>query len=295
MDKWWLSVAVCLAVFAGLQPGVVRAQSTVPVRDIGSEVRALFANKCAACHGPDLVKPKGRFGYVLDLRRVAENPEMVIPLRPTESELWVLVERGEMPPEDSSHGPLTPAQKELIREWIVAGAPDASSVASASDSLPSVQAEPPAVAVVEPSAAERLLRLMGKFHLLLLHFPIALVVAAGAGEVWSIFRRRQLPSESVRFCLWLGAAAAIPAGVFGWLHAAAGNGMGSPQLLMAHRWLGTTAVVWLAITAVCAERDARLRVRSWHVRLLLAAGVILTGLTAHFGGLLAQGSDFFTF
>jgi len=39
--------------------------------DLGSEVLVVFALKCAGCHGPNLAKPKGRFGYVLDLARVA--------------------------------------------------------------------------------------------------------------------------------------------------------------------------------------------------------------------------------
>jgi len=95
--------------------------------------------------------------------------------------------------------------------------------------------------------------------------------------------------------LWLGALAAIPTVALGWLFAAAGNGVGSPQLLMVHRWLGTTAAVWLVLTAVCAERDARRGVRSWRVWLLLTAAILITSLTAHFGGLLAHGEDFFSY
>src|ERR1700693_4634952 len=96
---------------------------------------------------------------------------------------------------------------------------------------------------LEIPSADRMLRLLGKFHLLLLHFPIALVVVAGFGEAWSILQRKPTPSESGRFCLWLAALAAIPTVGLGWLFAAAGNGVGSPQLLMAHRWFGTTAAV----------------------------------------------------
>jgi hypothetical protein len=66
----------------------------------------------------------GRFGYVLDLKRLAADREKVIPGRPAESELWALVEHDEMPPSDSPHGPLTPSQKETIRDWIAAGSPE---------------------------------------------------------------------------------------------------------------------------------------------------------------------------
>src|SRR3954447_22939546 len=93
-------------------------------RDVAAEVRAVFAARCAACHGSDLAKPKGRFGYVLDLPRVAGNPEMVVRSRPEESELWILVQHGEMPPDDSPAGRLTAEEKEVIRRWIADGAPD---------------------------------------------------------------------------------------------------------------------------------------------------------------------------
>jgi uncharacterized membrane protein/mono/diheme cytochrome c family protein len=284
MKKWSLLTAACLASFTAAAP----AEQILPPQDIGTQVRGVFAAKCAGCHGADLAKPKGRFGYVLDLRRVAENPEMVIPSRPDQSELWVLVERDEMPPAESPHGGLTYAQKDIIQRWIAAGAPEA--LSGAADSSTSTQTDRK-----ELTSAERFARWVGKFHLLLLHFPIALVFAAGALELWTIWRRRPVPSEAVRSCLWLGAVAAIPTAVLGWLFAASGNGVGSPQLLTAHRWLGTSAAVWLIVTAIVSERDARRQARSRSGRLLLMAGLIIIALTAHLGGLMAYGEDFFRY
>jgi uncharacterized membrane protein/mono/diheme cytochrome c family protein len=284
MKKWSLLAVAFIVIFTG----AASAEPTSATPDIGTQVRGVFAAKCAGCHGADLAKPKGRFGYVLDLRRVAENPEMVIPSRPDQSELWALVEHDEMPPADSPHGGLTYAQKDIIQKWIAAGAPDA--LSDAADSLPSGQTEPEQV-----TSAGRVVRWLGKFHLLLLHFPIALVFVAGACEVWSVWRRSPVPSEAVRTCLWLGAVAAIPTMALGWLFAASGNGVSSPQLLTAHRWLGTSAALWLVITAVVSERDTCRQARSRSVRVLLTAGLVVTALTAHLGGLLAHGEDFFRY
>lgn len=261
----------CLAGMACLTASGAAADDRV-----AAEVRSVFAARCAACHGSDLAKPKGRFGYVLDLGRVAGNPEMVIPSRPEESELWILVQRGEMPPDDSPAGPLTAEEKEVIRRWIAAGAPDVSEQSPVDDS-------PAPVA----SPLRRTLRWLGKFHLLALHFPIALAVAAGLAELCSVWRRSPAPSAVVRFCLWLAAGAAVPTIAFGWLHAI-DNGLSSPGLLLAHRWLGSAAGALLLAAALCYEWGNR----AWWARLVLFAAVVLTVATAHFGGLLAQGVHF---
>ena len=130
MKKWWPFAFVFFVLFAGFRLWITSAQPGSQVNDIGSKARGVFTIKCAGCHGADLAKPKGRFGYVLDLKRIAANPEFVIPLSPDESEMWVLIDRDEMPPAESPQGPLTPEQKEIIKVWISAGAPDNSSVRS---------------------------------------------------------------------------------------------------------------------------------------------------------------------
>ena len=159
----------------------------------------------------------------------------------------------------------------------------------------SVVSESAAGEPIEWSAVNPFVLWLGKFHLLLLHFPIALVIAAGFAKLLSFRQGEAIPSESVRYCLWLAALAAIPTAGLGWLIAAAGNGAGSPQLLIAHRWLGMTAAVWLAITTVAAECDARCRMRRHFVRFLLTFGIVITAITAHLGGLLVHGIDFFNY
>jgi hypothetical protein len=129
--------------------------------------------------------------------------------------------------------------------------------------------------------------------LLLLHFPIALLIAAAAGEGWSVVRKSRDPEPAVRFCVLLGATAAVNTAALGWLHALGGFGVGMPQTLALHRWLGTAAALWVVVTAVCSERDARRGERGLDTRVLLFVGALLIGLTGHFGGILAHGEDFF--
>ena len=281
--RWWPAIGAALV--AALGSGSVRAQAPAGEQDLGAEVRSVFARKCAGCHGPDLPKPQGRFGYVLDLRRVAGNPELVVPGRPDESELWILVSRGDMPPADSPRGPLTAEEKVAVRAWVAAGAPD---VRQSADLSPSPDPELPT-----RSLPDRVVRFLGKFHLLLLHFPLALLVAAGIGDFLAWRGGRREPSPVVRFCLTFAAVAVVPTVVFGWLHAASGNGTGSPELLAIHRWLGTAAGLWVIAAALYARWDACRGVRSWRGRATLAAGGVLICATAHAGGLLAHGRNFF--
>ncbi len=129
MSKSWLALIPFVAAFTGIGFWASGRPADVPVApaaveiDLPHAVRNVFQAKCAGCHGADLPRPRGRFGYVLDLERLAADPEKVIPSRPAESELWSLVEHNEMPPPDAPHGPLTAAEKETIRAWIAAGAP----------------------------------------------------------------------------------------------------------------------------------------------------------------------------
>jgi uncharacterized membrane protein len=288
-------ILCCVFSVGIVQPGSVRAADPTPSlqRDLASEVRGVFAAKCAGCHGSDLAKPKGRFGYVLDLARVANNREMVVPFSPSESELWELVQRGEMPPLDAPTGALTAPQKEVIRAWIAAGAPPVTS-----SSPPDLQPMPlsPEKAAAEPttlSTGKHFLLWIGKFHLLLLHFPIALVVAASVGEFWSLVQSSRVPGPAVRFCLLLGAISAVATVALGWLHALGGHGAGMPRILTFHRWLGTTAGLSVVVTAILSEGDARRGIRSLTTRTLLFVGALLIGLTGHFGGILTQGEEFF--
>jgi hypothetical protein len=217
---------------------------------------------------------------------VAGNPEMVIPGRPDESELWALVQHGDMPPADSPHGPLTGAEKETIRAWIAAGAPDTEFPAPRPELSFTAEPSPRPFAV---GAA----RWLGKFHLLLLHFPIALVLAAGVGELASALRGSRVPSPGVRFCLTLAAVAVVPTVTLGWLHAAAGNGVESAGLLTAHRWLGTTAGVCVIGAAVWTGREVRRGTVGWGVRLaLVVVAILLVVATAHVGGMMTHGRDF---
>lgn len=107
--------------------GIARAQQPVSkdkALDLASNVHVIFEHKCNECHGSQLKKPEGKFGYVLDLKRMADNEEYIIRGKPHKSEIFRLVNDGEMPLDDHPKTPpLTGDEKDAVRRWIQAGAP----------------------------------------------------------------------------------------------------------------------------------------------------------------------------
>jgi mono/diheme cytochrome c family protein len=277
------------------QTSVDEKQAPQEPKGLAARVRPLFSEKCAQCHGADLRRPKGKFGYVLDLERVRGNHTMVVAFRPDKSKLWKLIRDDKMPPEDSSVEPLTTEEKGLVRDWIAAGAPAAQTRSSSADGDRPSSAEapspPPAVA---PPSLHHLLCWLGRFHIPVIHFPIALFLAAAAGDLWCLWWRISDPWPPIRFCVLLGAAGSVAAAALGWLHADFGGyGADSPALLGPHRWLGTLGSCSAAIAAVVSEIDSRRRQRSLLFHLVLFPAALLIGAAGHFGGGLVHGDDFF--
>ncbi len=291
-----ITLSICSVLTACLWHGTAAPLAAAGEQNLGSEVRSVFAAKCAGCHGPNLAKPRGRFGYVLDLARVAGNPEMVVPSSPDESELWELVRRGEMPPEESPTGPLTEQEKETIHAWIKAGAPaesiGAAPIGAESISSAAAHSSEAAQASAPPSLWKSVLRVVGPLHLVAVHFPIALLIAAAGVEFLRIVQGCRTPAPAVRFCVLLGAVSAVATASLGWIHAAGGHGLGMPQVLGVHRWLGTTAAAWAVATAFISERDERCGERSFWFRICLFLGALLVAAAGHFGGTLVHGDGF---
>ncbi len=110
-----LPILLCFTTQGGNAPN----QSISFNRDI----RPILSDKCFYCHGPDVGHRKGKLR--LDIREEAVKKEAFVPGKPKESELVRRIFESNpddvMPPPEANK-PLTPAQKELLRRWIAAGA-----------------------------------------------------------------------------------------------------------------------------------------------------------------------------
>lgn len=286
------------------------ALPTAPVVEVQPvdpwEVYLFLDRYCVECHGGHLKKPKGQFGYILDLRRLIDE-NYVIPEVPGDSDLYISLITDDpdfkMPPDDSD-GP-KPSADEIARihDWILAGAPIDPLGPEAQDGLADLAAAATSESVPDADEAAAstprptIPRIIGRFHPIIVHFPIALLICAAGASVFSRMRGRQDWLHGMaRGSLWIGAAGAVLAVATGWVNATLEGFSGGET--DTHRWLGVATAV-LAVTAVIAcEFLSRINAVRWQggrtlqVALLVLVAV-LVALAGHTGGLLSYGADYF--
>lgn len=139
---------------------------------------------------------------------------------------------------------------------------------------------------------------LGRFHPLLVHFPIALLAAGAALAAWcGWLARRGLPAPlrpAVAPLLWLGAASAVAAATTGYLLGSAGGYGG--LVFERHEAIGITVAVSAVLTALvstlCARRPSR-ALRAAYGVLIAHTLFVLTG-AGHLGATLTHGEGYLT-
>src|SRR5258708_2275848 len=122
---------------------------------------------------------------------------------------------------------------------------------------------------------------ISRFHVVVVHFPIALLLTAAVAETMVMCRGATELIAVARFCVRLGAAAAIAAAALGWTR---GSYSGDASAILAlHRWIGTAACICSIAAALLSFQQ-----RSPHrglFRASLFSCAALVGLAGHLGGL----------
>ncbi len=282
---------------------------------LAAKTLAIFDAKCSSCHSPKAKTKnlkKFKFDTILDLESLRANPKLIVPSDPVNSHIWKSIEEGEMPPQEDTDIPLlTPAEKEIVTNWINAGAPVGKTrafAASQSTTGPTTGTSAVSGAGGGDSSAkpahsfmDRLIKWLGNFHPLAAHTPIAVLMAAAIAEGLYFKYRAPALTGAARFCCCLGALGAIATAALGWAMAAHHT---SSELLESHRWFGTIAAgaaIPIALVGEWGARRARRHGVEWHgfsrwaFRLSIFAIAAVIGFTAHLGGTLHWGEDFFKF
>jgi uncharacterized membrane protein len=130
----------------------------------------------------------------------------------------------------------------------------------------------------------------GKLHLLVLHFPIALILATLLADGLFLATKRGFFKTAGLYCLILAALAAIPTVIFGDILLDAEEFTGAAAALAeTHESLGiaTLVVTLLAAGVRLARRGEPRGVWAYGYAALIVAAGVLVSLAGHWGGMLA--------
>ena len=140
--------------------------------------------------------------------------------------------------------------------------------------------------VAAESILHRSIKYVGKYHLMVLHFPIAFLLAAMLVQWYGLITGRG--DGIVAPLLWLGTFGAIAAAALGWMYAYDSVYFGDDeQILLWHRWMGTGTAVVAVVVALARKR---LGPKALALALTICAGLVAAA--AHYGASLVYGADF---
>ena len=156
--------------------------------------------------------------------------------------------------------------------------------------------EPAWMQTVPSWAPTWLPQLAGRGHVVLVHFPIALLIVAALCEFWGAMRRHVDASRAGLTCLVLGALAAGASAATGWINAdLEGSRTSMAETLSLHRWVGVAAAGAALVTALVIAPLLRPGGRGplglYRAGVVIAAALV--GVAGHFGGSLVHGENYF--
>lgn len=130
---------------------------------------------------------------------------------------------------------------------------------------------------------------IGGFHVLAIHFPIALLVTAAIVALINLYFKKQYLQSTAIIQTHVGSISSLGSTLLGWSTWMEANYPGAEDTLFWHQWLGTTTCL-CALAASCAigtsMQEAK-HPRMWLI--LLVTSGILVSITGHFGGTLIYG------
>jgi uncharacterized membrane protein len=138
----------------------------------------------------------------------------------------------------------------------------------------------------------RSIKYAGKFHPVVIHFPIAFLLGAVFMQWVFVFTKKQRIPPIVTTMLWMGTLGAVFAASLGWAYAYDSVYFGEEdiELLEFHRWLGTGTAV-IAVLTLALKRFLK---KPLILAMLLSIVAALVGISAHYGGTLKYGTDYYS-
>lgn len=138
-----------------------------------------------------------------------------------------------------------------------------------------------------------ILQLLGRFHPLLVHFPIGLLVAALFMELLTIGGKRKGIREGAYWMVYLGTIFATLSALFGWLLRTHEDYSG--ELANNHQYTGIATAVLAILTTLLLRLTIKGKIPDFRAyRTGLIATVVLLTIAGHLGASLTHGEDYLT-
>lgn len=140
---------------------------------------------------------------------------------------------------------------------------------------------------------EWIFRLLGRFHPLVVHFPIGLLVVALFLELLTLGGKRQGLREGITWMVFLGTLFAILAAILGWFLRTYDEYEG--ELVQFHQNMGIVTAVLAMVTWFLLRSTLNEKLGSYvYYRLGLSATVLVLVVAGHLGANLTHGEDYLT-
>lgn len=140
--------------------------------------------------------------------------------------------------------------------------------------------------------AQTLLRVFGRTHPILVHFPIALVLVAAMIETARAIARRPGPARTSINMLGIGVLAAGLAVWSGWLNGDHENHSSVADTMELHRWVGIGGGVAAFLAFLLGLAGARSRRVLMVFRAVLLISAFAIGFAGHLGGSMVYGKGY---
>lgn len=136
-----------------------------------------------------------------------------------------------------------------------------------------------------------LVQTLGRLHVVVVHFPIALLLLAGVIEAYRLVVRKRGASPVAGTMLALGAIAAVAAAGMGWVL----KGSDEPSSTLTwHQWVGISAAAVAIVAAALAPVARRKPEITGLYRMWVFGVAILVSVAGHFGGEMTHGEGYLT-
>lgn len=143
----------------------------------------------------------------------------------------------------------------------------------------------------DSSPFSKLMASFGKFHPLIVHFPIALFLTAAFAQVLNLRSKDGAYDNTVSLIVWVAAFGALGAGLLGWAHSGPAQA-GENIVMSSHRWIGTSLLIGGLVTAYLMKKakksEAGLRGNK-AFNLFLFSMALFVAVNGFLGGALAHG------